>query len=193
MNLKVFLRQLRFWTLHCTINALPSFAIAAFLLEMRKSPSALLAMLAAVVTFILLYSILTSITSPLTNESHLLARSLRLGTKIRAWISGLSLLLIVTVKPLFFIPDFWCGFLSVALLDRVVKIFHPGSLTFAFVDSSIATRPDNFLPVFATTLLEGFILSLILLIISFFAILFLQAKDRRRAFRNPDPRRVNGI
>ena len=37
-----------------------------------------------------------------------------------------------------------------------------------------------FLPVFATTMLEGFILSFLLLMISFFAVLFLQMRDRRR-------------
>ena len=40
----------------------------------------------------------------------------------------------------------------------------------------------SFLPVYATTLLEGFILSFLLLMIAFFALVFLQMRDRRRAF-----------
>jgi hypothetical protein len=40
----------------------------------------------------------------------------------------------------------------------------------------------TFLPVYATTMLEGFILSFLLLMISFFALIFLQMRDRKKAF-----------
>jgi hypothetical protein len=40
----------------------------------------------------------------------------------------------------------------------------------------------TFLPVFATTILEGFILSFLLLMIAFFALIFLQMRDRKKAF-----------
>jgi hypothetical protein len=41
---------------------------------------------------------------------------------------------------------------------------------------------QGFFPVYATTLLEGFILSFILLMISFFALILIQIKNRRSHF-----------
>jgi len=183
MNRAVFFRQLRYWTLHCLINALPSFLIATFWLKLGKSPSAMAAMFAAILTFILLYSILTSLRGPLADENHLLSRSLKLGAKIRLWISCLSLPLLLSEQSLFFTPDFWCGFLSVGLLDGVAKNFDPGSRSFALADSVSTNGMDNFAPVYAITMVEGFILSFILLMISFFAVISLQARERRRMYR----------
>ena len=39
-------------------------------------------------------------------------------------------------------------------------------------------------PVFAVTLLEGLILSIILMLIAFFSIIFLQGRDRRKHFKS---------
>jgi len=46
----------------------------------------------------------------------------------------------------------------------------------------------GFAEVFTITLLEGIILSFLLLMISFFAVIFLQAHDRRRFFAIAEPR-----
>jgi hypothetical protein len=48
--------------------------------------------------------------------------------------------------------------------------------------SNIVVADTTFLPVYATTMLEGFILSFLLLMISFFALIFLQMRDRKKAF-----------
>lgn len=183
----VFPRQLRFWTFHCAINALPSLCIALVFLRLWKSPPAVAAMICAIATFILLYATLTSLNGPLANESHLLARSLKLGAKIRAWISGLSLFLL-SANAAVFTPDFWCGFLASGLLYRADQFFNPGSNTFDLVSVSRSAATIDFFPIYVTTLLEGIILTFLLLMISFFAVMFLQARDRRKFFALADPR-----
>ena len=179
MHPATFRHQLRHWTFHCLLNALPSFIIAAAWLKLR-SPVAVAAMLAAIGTFILLYATLTSLDGPLSDRNHVFSRALKLGAKIRAWISGLSLLLVPTEKLMMLTPDFWCGFLSVGLLNQAGQFFNPGSNFFHLVSGT--TTDKGFLPIYATTLLEGFILSFILLMISFFAVIFLQSRDRRKFF-----------
>ncbi len=69
-------------------------------------------------------------------------------------------------------PDFWCGR---AAVHAAFQLF-----------GSDVDMYAGFLPVYITTLLEGFILSFILLTISFFAVIFLQSRDRRRLFSDPD-------
>lgn len=175
----VFLRQLRYWGFHCSLNALPSFGIAVFYLKLGKSPQSLAAMLSAIATFILLYAALTSIRGPLSDPGHLLSRSLKLGAKIRGWISGISVLLLATGPGMMLTPDFWCGFLSLAILNQACRLLGVSENFFANAPDS-ASASASFLPVFTTTLLEGFILSFLLLMISFFALFFLHRKARRQ-------------
>jgi hypothetical protein len=171
-----FPRQLRFWTLHCLLNALPSLGIALGWLKLIHQPIAIAAMFSAIATFILLYSTLTSWIAPLADPSHLLSRSLHLGTRVRATISFFSLFALTDDRHLPFLPDTWCGMASVYAVD--------------WLGSRIGVKPFNqdgsfasgFLQIYATTMLEGFILSFLLLMISFFALIAVQAKDRRKAF-----------
>lgn len=173
-----FPRQLRFWTFHCGLNALPSLCIALFHMRLWDTPGAVAAMLGAIITFILLYAALTSLPGQLADGRHILSRSLRLGAKIRGWISALSLLLI-WVPTIFFTPDFWCGILAIEIFNHLAP-YTGYTSTFGGVTPSDASSP--FLAVYTVTLLEGFILSFVLLLISFFSILFLQSRDRRIAF-----------
>ncbi len=176
-----FPRQLRYWALHCCLNALPSFAIALAFLKLWEKPFGIAAMLCGIATFIILYALITSLVIPLANEKHILSRSLRLGTKIRAWISGLSVgvLLLSLGQGMMLVPDFWCGWLSIAILHAITSKIGYGMNHF---DVSGSGSFDNFFTVYATTVLEGFILSFILLMISFFAILFIQSRDRKKMF-----------
>ncbi len=176
----VFLRQLRYWSFHCSLNALPSLGIATFYLKLGKSPQAMAAMFAAIATFILLYAALTSIHGPLSDPGHLLSRALRLGAKIRGWISGISVLLLVTGPGMLLTPDLWCGFLSLAILNQASRLLGMSQDFFANAAND-ASANASFLPVFATTMLEGFILSFLLLMISFFALFFVRRKAQRRA------------
>ncbi len=179
----VLVRQFRFWAGHCSLNALPSFLIALIWLELWKSPAGILAMLAAVATFIVLYSVATSLRGPLSDPESALSRALRVGLKLRCWISVLSVPVVLIPGLAILAPDLWCGFLATMVLETASNAV---GLDFN-VDmrrsmSRGMTGPD-FLSVYATTLLEGFILSFLLAMISFFALAFMQMAERRKAFR----------
>jgi hypothetical protein len=186
MNTTAFLAnvpsQLRYWALHCGMNALPSFCIALWALGLWQVPVAIAAMICAIMTFILLYSTLTSLAGPLSDKTHVLSRALRLGAKIRAWISGLSLLVVFT-PAMSITPDFWCGFFSVEITETIIRrLWIPD-----FAGIGPREKPV-FLPVYLATILEGFILSGILFLISFIAVIWLQSRDRRKFFRTACPR-----
>lgn len=176
----VFPRQLRYWSLHCLLNAAPSLGIALGWLGLWRHPSAVAGMFAAIATFIGLYAFLTSLRGPLTDPTHVLSRALRLGAKFRAWISGLSCIAVPTGVGIMFTPDYYCGLLSIALVNGVARFLGVSGPVFQpdRGDSSTA----HFLPVYATTLVEGFIISFLLLMIAFFALIVLQTRDRRKAF-----------
>lgn len=182
----VFPRQLRFWTFHCLLNALPSIGIALFFLQLWRNSVAVAAIFFAIGTFILLYTTVTSLNGPLADEKHLLSRSLKLGVTIRAWISGISVLLLLTLKGILFVPDLWCGIIIINILNRVASLsgaanqdlFRPGP------DHGIA----GFIRIYATTMTEGFFITFLLIMISFFAAIFLQALDRKRVFAVADQR-----
>ncbi|TAE73338.1 MAG: hypothetical protein EAZ65_02040 [Verrucomicrobia bacterium] len=166
-------RQFRHWLLHCGLNALPSFIIALAWCDLWRYPSAIFAMLSAIACFVILYTVLGSLRGPLSQPDHILARSLKLGTRIRAVVTLCSLPALATEGTLFFTPDLWCGMLATAGVNGTMQALgHQGG---ALSEGSFAT-------VFAITLLEGFILSFLLFMISFFALVFIQIRDRRKAF-----------
>jgi hypothetical protein len=78
-----------------------------------------------------------------------------------------------------FTPDFWCGMLSINLLNMAARFLGaPGPVFQPTPDAATA----SFLQVYATTMLEGFILSFLLLMIAFFSLILLQMRDRKKAF-----------
>lgn len=176
----VFPRQLRYWALHCLLNAAPSLGIALGWLGLWRVPAAVAAMFTAIATFILLYAFITSLRGPFTDPTHVLSRALRLGAKIRAWISGISCLAVPTAFGLLFTPDYWCGLISITLVNGAARFL--GSTRPYFQPDTDGSSTAGFLPVFATTLLEGFILSFLLLMIAFFSLILLQMRDRKKIY-----------
>ena len=176
--LKKFPGQLAHWTLHGTFNALPSFIIALAMLGYISKPIPILAMLLAIAVYIVLFATVTSLPGPFSEETHVLRRAIRLGAKIRSWIAGISLVLLPGgFNTMIFMPDFWCGWAA-------LMIGNQGFQWLGFSKTPAATRgdgllSDGFLSVFATTMIEGFIISFLLLMISFFCVIFLQGRDRR--------------
>lgn len=169
--------QLGHWALHGTLNALPSFIIAAVYLQLWNKPQAMLGMGAAVVVFILAFATVTSLPGPQAEASHLIARAIRLGAKIRSWIACLSLPLLALPRGgFFFVPDFWCGWLACAIQESAVKFLGMGSGRSGIDD-------PTFGGIFALTLLEGLILSIFLLTIAFFSLIALQNRERKRVMR----------
>ncbi len=174
-----FPRQLGYWTQHCLLNALPSLSIALGWMGLIKSPAAIAAIFSAIATFILLYAVLTSLKGPLAEAGHIFSRSLRLGVRIRAWIAGVSVLLLPLPT---LTPDFWCGAWAVRGVDATSRCLGYGN---AILRETGEPSMAGFLPIYAATLLEGILLSFLLLMISFFALMFVQAKERGNAFPRP--------
>ena len=176
----VFPRQLRYWTFHCTLNALPSFCIALVALQFWKNPQAIAAMVSAVGTFILIYAACTSLNGPLADETHVLSRSLKLGARLRAWISGFSMLVVFT-PAMSITPDFWCGYFAVILANVLSKAAGASGSLFDMNGGNA-----EFFAVYTITMLEGIILTFILLMRSFVAVVFLQARDRKQVYAVAD-------
>ncbi len=174
--LAVFPRQLRFWTLHCTLNALPSFVIAIYVLKLFKNPHGIAAMLLGIVSFIFIYAATTSLLKPLTDKENILHRAMKLGTKIRVWISLISLGFI-PLNWIILTPDFWCGFVSVTVVQSLSDTFINMTPHYDFFASD---KVSSFILIYATTMLEGFILSLLLMNICYFALKITQAHDRKK-------------
>lgn len=172
---EIFLTKLRFWAIHCTINAVPSYLIAVVWLGLWGSMVAQFAMLAAVVTFIIGYAVLTSWVSVLREGRNLFTRALKVGLAIRTVISVLTVLSIPIATPLLFAPDMWCG---LAANWAVSEVLGTSTLAQRTGASTIGSQV-GFLEIYATTVLEGLILSLMLFIFSFIAIIILQMRDRR--------------
>lgn len=175
-----FPKQLGHWIIHGFCNALPSFIIAVAFLKLHDRTS-ISAMLAAVGLFVVAFATVTSWPGVLSEPGHLLPRSIRLGARVRSWIAGLSLLLLPFGNNAFsMMPDFWCGFAAALIQDSVARRM---GMPNGFLDR----RSDDsmtFLPVFTVTLLEGLIISILLLMISFFCLIILQARERRSFLRS---------
>lgn len=122
-------------------------------------------MLLAVATFILLYATITSFQGPLADWNHVLCRALRLGTKIRAWMSAISLPLIFTPAALV-VPDLWCGLIALSTMDALLR----AAGTMAVLEPYTALNME-FVRIYLVTLCEGFILSALLIGISLLVVL----------------------
>lgn len=172
---KCFPGKLRFWALHCTINALPSYLIAVVWLGLWPVMRAHVAILAAVVTFIIGYAVLTSCVPVLREGRNLFTRALKVGLTIRTVISVLTILSVPLATPLVFAPDTWCGLAASWAVSQAMGLPPLAQRIGHFAEGSYV----GFLEIYATTLLEGLLLSFLLFILSFIAIIILQMRDRR--------------
>lgn len=170
-----FPRQLGHWTMHGLFNALPSFIIVLFFLKVKRPETAIPAMLLAIAFWIIVFSLITSLGGPLAEKDHVLSRALRLGTRIRTVIACLSLVLFAggDTAAVLFVPDTWCGMAAMSGYNFF------GTLA-GERDASLQIQQGHFFPVFATTLLEGFIISFLIVMISFFCVIILQSRARRQ-------------
>jgi len=180
LDLDVLPRQLRYWTGHCLLNAFPSVIIACVALEYLKEVQALVAMLWAVIVFIFLFAILTSIRGPLTQSDHTLSRAIRAGVKFRKVVSLISLPLLVPPFT-FLIPDLWIGVLATWITLQVEHLFGPSATMISLLD--LMDEKPTFLRVFATAMVSGTLISLFMLMISFFAVLVIQRRERAKMYR----------
>ncbi len=176
--------QLRYWTLHCSLTALPSFCLA---LIYFNSPLNILAMLAGIATFIMGFTAIT--TTPFYDKLHegIVGRSIRLGTRIRMIISLIGLPFLIPMIgqnmgqgsipsiSILFTADFWFGYAALIITATVGQALGSG---YNRIGSS-SFEADFFFTYF-TTIVEGLLISVSLVSIAFFALIVLNAKQRRR-------------
>lgn len=159
----LFFQQLRYWTWHCALCATPSFVVASYWMKLPITP-----MVAAIATFVLLFTVATTVLPPLADSRHILSRALKLGTRVRAWISVFSIFFVFSERSMIYTPDYWCG---------VAAVLATSQAGLGSISQGLSPR---FSEIYLTTLLEGFILSFILLLVSFACLIFLQARDRKK-------------
>lgn len=176
--------QLRYWSLHCGLTGLPSFCLA---LIYFNSTTNVVAMLTGITTFIICFSAITS--SSLYGKLHsgIVGRSIRLGTRIRMIVSlaGLPFLLPLighdvdqgSMPSMFvlFTADFWFGYAALmitSVVDQALGGNHKG-----FGSSNFEA---DFAFTYMTTVVEGLLISVSLVLIAFFTLIILNAKRRRQ-------------
>jgi hypothetical protein len=179
IDLDALPRQLRYWTGHCLLNALPSGVIACIFLKYWKNPEALLAMGSAVIAFILLFAFLTSIRGPLTQPDHTLNRAIRAGVKFRKAVSLISLPLLIPPFT-FLVPDLWGGLLAAWLTLQAAQLIDNRTPMAASLDRLV--EEPTFTSVFATTMFVGLFISFFMLMFSFFAVLVIQRRERAKLY-----------
>lgn len=185
-----FRRQLGFWSIHCTLTALPSFLIA---IQYFKGAAAILAMLAGVLTFVFGYALLTS--TGLYGKFHhgLVGRSVKLGATIRMAISLCSLPLVLSAiasgedfsngsfsggaEMVVWVPDFWFGYIAIIVVAIGFNAMGLRSPTNSLNDPD---RDADFFFTYVTTLTEGVLISLSLLMLSFLILIILSFRKNSR-------------
>jgi len=173
--LRNFPSQLRYWALHGALNSAPSLAIAWGWLRVGWNPPVMAAIASAVLLFVLAGACLTSVPGPLSHRSHALNRAVRLTLTLRAWLICLTLPLLLSEQSALFVPDAWCGGLAMLAQYQGARLLR---LPFEF--SGLNFSHAGFLQVFALAVIEGLILSILLLILATLILLILQRRDRRR-------------
>jgi hypothetical protein len=171
--------------MHCGLTALPSFCIA---LTYFNSPLNIAAMLCGIATFVLAYTAITS--TPVYGKLHsgLIGRSVRLGTRIRMIISLIGLPFLIPLigynfdsaseppTTAFFTVDFWFGYASLILtaLGGEALGMKFGSL------QGTDNMGSDFAFTYLTTIVEGLLISVSLVLIAFFTLIILNIRQRRK-------------
>ncbi len=114
-----------------------------------------------------------------------MARALKVGLILRAAISVITVLLVPLGGFLLFAPDYWCGQISVNVVAYLFGIIGLTSTLNESISGIERVSSTGFLEVYSTTMLEGVILSFMLFVLSFIAVIFLQMKDRKKRIRRP--------
>lgn len=183
-----FKGQLRYWSIHCGLTALPSFCIA--LTYFNTVPN-IIAMLAGIATFVIGYTAITA--TPFYGNLHdgIVGRAVRLGTRIRMIISLIGLPLLIPLigidmdsggpaPTMFFTVDFWFGY--AALLITALGGQYIG---LDFTENIREDATPDFIFTYLTTIVEGLLISVTLVLIAFFTLIILNARQKRRAHQSP--------
>ena len=152
-------------------------------MDLWETPSGVPAMIAGVITFIALYTIVTCIPGFFDKPDGMMSKALRLGLRVRLIVSLASLIVaLLAIRTghelgmpyLYWCPDFWAGYLTYFILDEIDDVIRFGPF-------------NEFLEVYIWTVLEGLILSAFLFLVSFMSLLIMNIRARRRGDYLPKP------
>lgn len=177
--MKHLLKEFRFWTIHVTLTSLTSFVIA-YVIEFNQAAD-IAAMIAAIFSFVLIFTALTSLPTYQKMRGSLYDQAIRLGTKIRMWVSltSLPIALLALFKSelqdnlISFLPDYWCGLLAGIL-----------TITYQIPDERSLSLFERFINTYLLTMTEGMVIAGTLVMVSFFALIIVNARARREAFHS---------
>lgn len=165
---KLFLQNLKLWSAHCSLTALPSFLLAGFLLQYFQNLTQVTAMLIGIGLFILGYASLSTFLKPLRNKKSLLSQALSLALKLRLAVSVLSLpFVLYCIKHedfIFWIPDYWSGWTAAMILTQLEHLLEYSSFAHTLI----------------WTLLEGAIISFFLFMTAFFCLLIVNKRQKKK-------------
>ena len=131
MNKSIYLQELRHWSAHTAICALPSFLIA--IQGGFNDTAAILAMLSGIITLILGYTTLSSTKLFSGNENGLLNKTKKYGLRTRSIVSLIELpgTLFLHSGGVFLVYiDLWAGIAAVQMVGVVFPPFSPSQHTF---------------------------------------------------------------
>ena len=170
MTSSSFLKNLRFWVYHCFINALPSFLIAGIYLNYFQSVSATLAMLTGVLIFIFSYTFVFTLVPRFGDPQSRLAHALALALKFRFVLMVFGLLCVPMPVFFFLHPDYYAGMGAFWIQKMIYEVL---------VNTMIyAEGMTSFFDILLWTLLEGILLTAVLFVLSFSALLFVRKVKR---------------
>lgn len=172
-----FAKQLGFWALHCGLTSLPSFCIA---LTRFNKPGEIVGMVCGVLTFIIGYAFLTSAGFYGKLNAGLIGKSVKMGARIRMWISVCSLpILISTIgktepaQEVMFVPDMWFGLAALLIYSMASQVLGTGFTTGS-------TGELGLFGAYSITVIEGVLISVSLVLIAFISLVVLNYRRNRR-------------
>ena len=186
MDSTLFFNNLRFWGKHTIVNATPSF-ILAYIHEWN-SLECITAMILASILYALTLAFFTSFKGyQQVFEKQIVSAIVRAGTFLRCIICIAPIpifLLILLIKAIFMVDD------SVMRLDFLGFYggeFYTGLFSHALYQNFISLLPFHisdvrtFLPTFTITLIQGFLLTIILIALgtAFAPLCLLRQKTKR--------------
>lgn len=185
-----FKHELKHWSIHAFFCTSPSF-ILAYAYGGYRELSALLGILLGIATTILIFATISSSThySTLSDEG-IFRRSIRLGAKIRSGISAIELVgAIIPGLWILALPDIYAGMAAIGLVEggfkmcgiRLVTANKGSDFSLKIADANHdfwIRNADSIIPTYLTTVIEGFIITLTMLVIALLVFIVIDLKSR---------------
>lgn len=188
------IKEIKHWSIHAAFCSTPNFLLA--LMGGYSRLESIVAMLFTIACFIFVYASFSSSSAYKNDKKPTnFRKAIRLGAKIRSGISLAGILGFIpsmfglpVIGAIFMAPDMYAGMLAIFCSSFFFKYPSPftryasgatGLEAAGFYDILLTGRADAFIPTVVTTAIEGLIITLSILIITYTIIFFRSIKSRR--------------